>query len=90
MQLFGIGLVDLAHFSVPAGTLHEQPLDIGAIWRGLLVLLVVHDLEIENEVIDGNCVSPGVVLLNPCEESLGEIEPRHPVHHGGSILIPIL
>ena len=47
-------------------------------------------LEIEHEMVDGDGVLPGVVLLHPCQEGLSEVEPTHPEHWRGALLVPVL
>ena len=56
---------------------------------GFVCLFVVY-LEVEDEVVDGDRVFPGIILLHSCQEGLREVETRHPEHGRGSVLVPVL
>lgn len=46
--------------------------------RRLLVVLVIHDLKVEAQQVNGDGVFASVVLLASCQEGLREEEARHP------------
>ena len=55
-----------------------------------LVLLVVHDVKVEAEQIDGDGVLARKVLLHARQEGLREEEARHPELRRRSVVEPVL
>ena len=55
-------------------------MDVSTIWGWLrgVSLLLVDDFEVKRDLINGNCVLSGVVLLDTSEETLSKVETRHP------------
>lgn len=92
VQLLGVRVVQDVSRAVPARTLHEHTIDVATIvWflSDLAQRVLVNDLEVELELIDGDNVLSGVVLQRGSEESLGEEEPRDPEGRWGALLNPL-
>jgi len=47
-------------------------------------------LKVKSQLIDGYCLLARVVLYDPGQECLREVEPRYPEHHRLAALIPAL
>ena len=60
------------------------------LWFVCLFVCLFSYLEVEDEVVDGDRVFPGIILLHSCQEGLREVETRHPEHGWGSVLVPVL
>ena len=52
--------------------------------------LLGSDLKLEGEMVDGCLVAPGIVLQDPRQEGLREVEAGDPEHNGRTPIDPVL
>ena len=90
LQLLGLRLGKATRLAVPSSTVQEEAFQVGSILRRSRRLLVVHDLVVEREQVNGYGVLAGKVLLDAGQEGLREEETRDPESARRTILVPIL
>ena len=80
-------------FAAPAAAFQEQSVDIGTVFcAGLKIVFlgVTHDFELEIDLIDRDHMLSSIVLLDTCQETLGEEETGYPEGLGSTVFNPIL
>lgn len=78
-----------AHLSIPACSLHEQPMDIGTLTRstGKILSALLRHVALQRHLVQGPLVFPGRGLHDGRQEGLGVEEPSEP-QRGGQGEVP--
>ena len=94
MDHLRVGFADNALLIVPGGALQEEAIEVAAVFRaGALshgFICKLEDLVGEVDLVDRVLVLPGKVLLDSCQERLGEEETGDPKDVWLSALDPLL
>lgn len=87
VELLGLRIVQNVGRAVPSSTLHEQSMTVDTIiwlFGDLSESVLIDDLEVELELVDGDNVLTGVVLQGCREEGLREEESGNPESNRGA------